>query len=494
MFPDDWIRPYLEGSLAEFPGLELFDVHTHIGENDPDGFSCQPEDLLAALERLPGRAAVFAMHEPDGYGAANDRVHRRGGALGGTPGRRSAASIPATSPLAEAERCLAAGAVGIKLHPRAEGFELATPELREVFALASERRLPVLVHAGRGIPALGRHAVELCEAFPGMRLILAHAGICDLAWIWEAARERPNLFFDTAWWSPADLLALFTLVPPGQVLFGSDTPYGTPALRRRGTLRYARQAGLSEEQIRSVAGGQAARLVAGEEPLDVGPAVGPGALSSDPLLDRIYTFLVSAIGQMFNGLAAEETLALAALACDVPEDSPHAELCAAVLELLALEEQVRGRRAGRTGRVRPRRSAHRARDPAGDRRRGARSHAGRAAAPRAGAGFGTTVPGIPIKGHRNCLADPLGTPDGDGGLFTSQGRIRRTQAAVTPVARSLSSERRRRRETCIWETPTRSAISAWVRSLTKRRCRIVRSRSGRARTVPESTWPSSTSS
>ena len=269
LFRDDWIRPYLEGSLAELPGLELFDVHTHIGENDPDGFRCQPEDLLAALDRLAGRAAVFAMQEPDGYGAANDRVLAEAER---SEGRLVAFCRldPRAGPLAEAERCLAAGAVGIKLHPRAEDFELATPALREVFALASERRLPVLVHAGRGIPALGRHAVELSEAFPGMRLILAHAGICDLAWIWEAARERPNLFFDTAWWSPADLLAMFTLVPPGQILFGSDAPYGTPGFGAAGTLRYARQAGLSDEQIRSVAGGQAARLVAGEEPLDAG--------------------------------------------------------------------------------------------------------------------------------------------------------------------------------------------------------------------------------
>ena len=57
---------------------------------------------------------------------------------------------PEADPLAEAERCLAAGARGIKLHPRAEGFTLDHPALRPVFALADERRLPVLVHAGRG--------------------------------------------------------------------------------------------------------------------------------------------------------------------------------------------------------------------------------------------------------------------------------------------------------------------------------------------------------
>jgi hypothetical protein len=337
VFPDDWIRPYLEQTLAEFPDLELFDVHTHIGDNDPDGFTCSPEDLVASLERLPGRAAVFAMHEPGGYPAANDRVIAEAERSGG----RMVAFCrldPHADPLAEAERCLAAGAVGIKLHPRAEQFELATPELRGVFELANERRLPVLVHAGRGIPALGRHAVEMCEAFPGVRVILAHAGICDLAWIWQAARERPNLFFDTAWWSAADLLALFTLVPPGQILFGSDAPYGTPTFGATGMMRYAMQAGLSEEQVRSVAGGQAARIVAGEDPLDLGPAVGPESLAADPLLDRIYTFLVSAIGQMFNGVDPTETLALATLASDVPPDSPHDELCRFVVDLLELRE------------------------------------------------------------------------------------------------------------------------------------------------------------
>ena len=95
------------------------------------------------------------------------------------------------------------------MHPRAEEFTLDHPALADVFAFADAERLPVLCHAGRGIPALGRHAVDACARYPGMRLILAHAGICDLAWIWRAAAELPNLYFDTAWWTPSDLQALF---------------------------------------------------------------------------------------------------------------------------------------------------------------------------------------------------------------------------------------------------------------------------------------------
>src|SRR5207302_232342 len=68
---------------------------------------------------------------------------------------------PHDNPLPEAERSLENGARGIKLHPRAEQFTLDHPNVRPLIALAHERSLPVLIHAGRGIPALGLHAVQL---------------------------------------------------------------------------------------------------------------------------------------------------------------------------------------------------------------------------------------------------------------------------------------------------------------------------------------------
>lgn len=332
---DELMGPWLAHTRAEAGALELFDAHTHIGRNDPDGFKSTPDELTAALEVADARAAVFAMNEPDGYPRANDAAIE---VASRSDGRLVAFCRldPRADPLAEAERALGAGATGIKLHPRAEAFELDIPELERVFALASERRLPVLVHAGRGIPALGRHAVAICERHPGLRLILAHAGICDLSWIWRAADGHPNLFFDTSWWSASDLLALFTLVAPRHILFASDAPYAAPALAATMNLRYAMQAGLDSDQLRSVFGGQMGRIVAGEEPLDAGPAPGPERLTRDPLLDRIHTFLVAALGQMFHSIDPAEMLALAALACKVDEDAPQAGACGAILALLDL--------------------------------------------------------------------------------------------------------------------------------------------------------------
>lgn len=352
MVDDTLMLPFLERLRQDLPDLELFDVHTHIGSNDPDGFSCSSEELKAALERAGARAAVFPMHEPDGYPAANDRVIAEAAA---SDGRLVAFARldPKADPVAEAERCLEAGALGLKLHPRAEQFTLDAPGVDEIFALAGERRLPVIVHAGRGIPALGRHAVELCGRHPGARLILAHAGICDLAWIWRAAPDHPNLFFDTSWWSPSDLLVLFSLVPPGQVLFGSDAPYGTPGLGANNTLRYALQAGLSPKAVRSVAGEQLERLLAREDPLDLGPAPGPDAARADPLLERVYAFLLSSIGQMFHGIEPTETLALAALACEVGDEAPQAHVCQAILTLLDERSRWEDDGAGRPTRFAP---------------------------------------------------------------------------------------------------------------------------------------------
>jgi hypothetical protein len=349
---DEGILPWLERMRGEIPGLDPLDVHTHIGFNDPDGYSCGSQELVTALERIDGRAVVFPMHEPDGYPAANDLVIR---AARDSEGRLFAFCRlnPHDKPLAEAERALAAGARGIKLHPRAERFTLDHPDLEPVFALAEERRLPILCHAGRGIPALGRHAVEACTRHPGMRLILAHAGISDLAWIWRAAPDHPNLFFDTAWWSPSDLQALLALVPPGQVLMASDAPYGSPAWGLAGALRHALQVGLDEQQVRGVLGRQTARLLACQEPLDLGPAPGTRRLSRDPLLDRVYAFLLSALGQMFNGVEPTETLALVRLACNMEDDEPQAAVCRSILALLDEREGYSAHGDGRPERFAP---------------------------------------------------------------------------------------------------------------------------------------------
>ena len=333
------LKPWAEIALEQVPGAEVFDAHTHLGQNDPDGMRQTLDQLVGGLETAGARGAfVFPMHEPDGYPSANDRVIAEALETGGllVPFCRV---NPHVNPVPEAERCLAAGARGIKLHPRAEQFTLDHPEVRRLVALADERTLPILIHAGRGIPALGLHAVELAEEFPNARLILAHAGICDLSWIWRAAPDLPNLLFDTAWWMPADLQSLFSLVPPGQILFASDAPYGATAFSLAFQLRCALQAGLSVEQTCSITSEQALRIAAGEPLEPAGPPIGEHDRASHLLLDRVAEFLLVSAIVTFRGGDPSEMLALARLACDVPDGIDDAPVFAAIVNLLDAYEE-----------------------------------------------------------------------------------------------------------------------------------------------------------
>ena len=268
---DALMEPWFAALKPYLGEVRLFDAHTHLGCADPDGSCFGAAELRAALGVVDARAVVFPLAEPGGYSAANDRMLAAAELSYGrlVPFCRV---DPRDGGLHEAQRAVSLGAAGIKLHPRAERFRLGDAEVREILAFADERRLPIIVHAGRGIPSLGRDALDLAREYPSAPIILAHASITDLAWIWREAAGQRNLFFDTAWWNTADQLALFSLIPPGQILFASDTPYGRTVAAAAVVLRAALAAGLTREQIASVAGGQLERLLAGAEPLDVGPA------------------------------------------------------------------------------------------------------------------------------------------------------------------------------------------------------------------------------
>src|SRR5829696_5268006 len=289
---DGAMRPWLERIVQQTGPLELYDAHTHIGSNDPDGYTQTTAELLAALAPAGARGVVFPMHEPDGYAAANDAVLA---AVAEHPDRLVAFCrvSPHDGALAEARRALDAGARGIKLHPRAERFGMEEPVVAELVALAGERRVPVLIHAGRGIPALGELTVRLAERNPGATLILAHAAISDLAWLWRVLPEHPNVLVDTAWWNPVDLVALFALAPPANIVWASDSPYGRPVASAVMALRCALQAGLTPAQVRGVAGENMARVLDGGRPADLGEPPGQPTQALDLLLERCHSHLAS---------------------------------------------------------------------------------------------------------------------------------------------------------------------------------------------------------
>ena len=231
-------------------------------------------DRGAGRRRLQ-RALVFAMQEPDGYRAPNDWVLRSCAESGGrlVPLARIDPKAPmpwtrrgaAWRPVPGASSCIRAATASRFRIPSSRSSS-RWPASTGCRALPRRPRDPGPRRADRGPRdrASGRAADPRARRRQRPRAAGPHVG------------GLPNILFDTSWWHVSDLLALFAVVPPGQILYASDMPYGGPRYPALLMLRCARAVGLTPEQVAMIAGGQIERVLAGEDLLDLGPAAGAG--------------------------------------------------------------------------------------------------------------------------------------------------------------------------------------------------------------------------
>ena len=273
---------------------EIFDAHLHLGR-DIDGMVGDYDQLEALMSQYGvAHAFMFCLDEPDrhpAFRAANDRTL----AFAARSGRRLIPFVRLDlneSPVDEAVRCLDLGARGIKLHPRAQRFDANDERLAPVFALAAERRVPILIHGGRGLPPIASGLARLVERYPDATLIIAHAGIADMAHLARAMGGRRGVFFDTSTWSAVDLLDFYRQVPPEQVLYASDYPYGQYTTSLFLALRTAQLAGYDEGQVRGMVGANALRIATSQElPEPTAPVGGAATLAQPMQLARIHQYI-----------------------------------------------------------------------------------------------------------------------------------------------------------------------------------------------------------
>jgi predicted TIM-barrel fold metal-dependent hydrolase len=305
------------------PGVEIFDAHVHLGK-DIDGMAGRPDELLSMMDDYDvQRAFMFCLDEPDrhpAFRAPNDRTLAYAEDSGGR-------LIPFVrldlkeNPVDEAIRCLDAGARGIKLHPRAQKISLEDERLVPVFELAAERKVPILIHGGRGLPPIAEHLHALVERSGDVQLIIAHAGIADMANLTSRFAGMPGVFFDTSTWSAVDLLDFYRQMPPEQIVYASDYPYGRQPNSLLMALRTARVAGFDEEQIRNLLGRNATRIADGEPPLTPTQPKGGDELTQATILARIHQYLSMATPLMWTRQPDSiGVLGLALNTCDSPSN------------------------------------------------------------------------------------------------------------------------------------------------------------------------------
>ncbi len=129
-----------------------------------------------------------------------------------------------------------AGLRGVKLHPDIQKFRLDDPKCDRMYALCSERELPILIHTGdnRYDYSNPDRLLPVLRAYPKLTVIGAHLG----GWsVWEEASRSladiPNLYVDTSsalCYLPAEVSKRIILrYGTERVLFGADYPLHSPA-------------------------------------------------------------------------------------------------------------------------------------------------------------------------------------------------------------------------------------------------------------------------
>jgi len=166
--------------------------------------------------------------------------------------------------LAEIERCVGRGAVGVKLlASRLAG----DPLLQDIAALAAERGLPMLHHVWqhrtRHWPQQdasdARDIARLAERHPGLSVILAHiGGGGDYRHTFHVIRDLPNVYLDISG-SGTDrgmLDGALEAVGSGRILWGSDVTMETGLAK----LQALEVIGLARDDLARVRWRNAARI------------------------------------------------------------------------------------------------------------------------------------------------------------------------------------------------------------------------------------------
>ena len=336
------VDAYGDVMRSEVPeGTLLFDAHTHIG-NDIDGMVSSYDELIGLLDRYGfAQANVFCMDEHDrepAFTTPNDRTlahaERAQGRL--VPYVRLDLT---TRPLEEARRCLDLGAQGIKLHPRAQAFSLDDERLTPIFELATERNVPILIHGGRGLPPIAEHLELLVRRCEGVRLIVAHAGIADMAGLAGRLGGIPGVFFDTSVWSGVDLLDLYRQVSPEQIVYASDYPYGRQPNSVLMAVRTARLAGFDDRQVRAMLG-ENARCITKRAPLpELTSPIGSTSLVQPLTFARIHQYISMAVPLLW--LRQRDAIGALGLAVNASrERDGHVEAAERIEELLAIASEL----------------------------------------------------------------------------------------------------------------------------------------------------------
>jgi hypothetical protein len=174
---------------------------------------------------------------------------------------------------------------GLKLHPAA-GFYPNEKETYELLDVASELRIPVLIHSGSMVPPLKSKFTQailfddLAIDFPNLTIIAAHAGgLFGYQSMLSLMVTRPNLYVDISAWQIAALKNMEYLCRAlreimdfsgsHRILFGSDSPSLRSQMTNKDWVdtikslpeKAAGGIKFTEQEVAAILGGNAQRIL-----------------------------------------------------------------------------------------------------------------------------------------------------------------------------------------------------------------------------------------
>jgi len=184
----------------------------------------------------------------------------------------------------------------------------------------------------------------LAQRYPEVPLILAHAGVADLGIFASQLKGHPAVLYDTSWFMPSDMIALFARVPAERIVFASDPPYGFPNSGLYLAMRVAAYAGLDAAEREMIAGKTMGDVLDhGTLPPVTAPRLGDVRRVSGRLA-RVESHLLMAVAAaLANPLVPEASLGflnLARAACRDPEPGDVGSVLAQLDELLGEVEAL----------------------------------------------------------------------------------------------------------------------------------------------------------
>lgn len=161
---------------------------------------------------------------------------------------------------------------GLKLHPDFQGFDADDLRCNSIYESAVELGMVVMFHCGDKHldSASPERIARVLRRFPTLRAIVAHMGG---AFQWNSAAEHiapivaehPDVYVDTSsslWMMGRDeAIRMLRLFDVSKIFFGTDYPLRTHSEELAFLVPLLADAGLSQDDVDAVIGGNASRLL-----------------------------------------------------------------------------------------------------------------------------------------------------------------------------------------------------------------------------------------